>query len=56
MKMVQPDLETEGTKIAHQPDSEVLPFIETVQSENQRLNRELGNSASEKELFKQKLV
>jgi len=54
--MVQPDLETEGTKIAHQADSEVLPFIETVQSENQWLNRELGNCASEKELFKQKLV
>ncbi len=50
--MVQPDLKTEGTKIVHQPDSEVLPFIETVQAENRRLPRELGNCISEKELFK----
>jgi hypothetical protein len=52
METVEADLETEGAKIAHQPDSEVLPFIETVQGENQRLHKELGNSASEKELFK----
>jgi len=30
MEMVKLDLETEGAKIAHQPDSDVLPFIETV--------------------------
>lgn len=45
-------LEKQGAKIAHQSYSEVLPFIETVQGENQRLHKELENSASEKELFK----
>ena len=50
------DLETDAAEMAHQPDSEVLPLIETVQPENQRLHIELGNSASEKELLKQELV
>jgi hypothetical protein len=30
MEVAKPDLKTKGAKIAHQPDSEVLPFIETV--------------------------
>jgi DNA repair exonuclease SbcCD ATPase subunit len=50
------DVETDVAKIAHQPDSEVLPLIETVQAKNQRLHIELGNCASEKELLKQELV
>jgi hypothetical protein len=49
-------LEIDVTKIAHQPDRDVLPFMETVRTENQRLHIELGNCANEKELFKQKLV
>jgi hypothetical protein len=52
METVEPELEKQGTKIVHQPYSKVLPFIETVQRENQWLHKELGNSASEKELFK----
>lgn len=42
--------------MTHQLNSEVLPLIETVRAENQRLHIELGNSASEKESFKQELV
>jgi hypothetical protein len=49
-------LETDATKIAHQPDREVLPLMETVTTENHGLHIELGNCASEKELLKQKLV
>jgi hypothetical protein len=52
METVKPELEKQGAKIAHQPYSEGLPFIKTVQGKNQRLHKELGNSASEKELFK----
>lgn len=52
METVEPELEKQSAKIAYQPYSEVLPFIETVQGENQRLHKELGNSTSEKELFK----
>ena len=56
METVIPDLETDVAKMAHQPDGEVLPLIETVRPENQRLHIELGNCASEKELLKQELV
>jgi hypothetical protein len=31
METVKPELEKQGAKIAHQPYSEGLPFIETVQ-------------------------
>jgi uncharacterized protein (DUF3084 family) len=56
MGTVVPDLETDAAKVAHQPNSEVLPLIEAVRFENQRLHIELGNSESERESLKQKLV
>jgi hypothetical protein len=56
METVELDIETDATKTAHQPNDEVLPFIETAQAENQRLHIELGNLASEKESLKQELV
>jgi len=56
METAIPNLETDVAKIAHQPDGEVLPLIETAQPENQWLHIELGNSAGEKELLKQELV
>jgi len=37
--------EIDATKTAYQPNSKVLPLIETVRSENQRLHIELGNFA-----------
>jgi hypothetical protein len=49
-------IEVDVAKIAYQPNSEVLPLIETERFENQRLHIELGNFASEKELLKQELV
>jgi hypothetical protein len=51
METVGPDLEIEAAKIAYEPDSQVLPFIETVQGENQWLYRELGNCVSEKKII-----
>jgi predicted nucleic acid-binding Zn-ribbon protein len=48
--------ETDAAKTPYQPNSEVLPLIETVRSENQRLHIKLGNFASEKESLKQELV
>lgn len=56
METAKPDLETNAAKMVYQPDIEVLPLIETVRTENQRLHIDLGNCASEKELLKQKLV
>jgi len=56
METAIPNLETDVAKMAHQPDGEVLPLIETAQPENQWLHIELGNSAGEKELLKQELV
>jgi hypothetical protein len=56
METVKPDLETDAAKMAHQPDSEILPLIETVRAENQRLHIQLGNCASEKESLEQELV
>jgi uncharacterized protein (DUF3084 family) len=56
METVKLDIETDATKTAYQPNSEVLPLIETVRAENQRLHIELGNFASEKESLKQELV
>ena len=52
METAKPDLETDVAKMVHQLNSKVLPLIETVLSENQRLHIELGNYASEKELLK----
>jgi hypothetical protein len=49
-------IEVDVAKIAYQPNSEVLPLIETARFENQRLHIELGNFASDKELLKQELV
>jgi len=46
-----PFIETVGTEVDSPRDE-----IEAVRAENQRLHIELGNSASEKELFKQELV
>jgi hypothetical protein len=34
METVELELEKQGGKIAHQPYSKVLPFIETVRGEN----------------------
>jgi len=42
--------------MVYQRNSKILPLIEMVWTENQRLHIELGNSANEKELLKQKLV
>ncbi|WP_445250417.1 hypothetical protein [Microcoleus sp. OTE_8_concoct_300] len=56
IETVRTGIEADGANIPQQPDSELLPFIETVRAENQRLHIELGNSASEKELLKQELV
>ncbi len=56
METVEPDLETDGAKITPQPDSEVLPFIETVQAENQWLHIELGNSEAKVETLNQELA
>jgi hypothetical protein len=56
IETAEPDLKTDAAKITHQPDSNVLPLMETVRSENQRLHIELGNFESEKESLKQKLV
>jgi len=53
METVALDIGTDVAKIAHRSDSEVLPLIETVRAENQRLHIGLGNCASEKELLKQ---
>jgi hypothetical protein len=54
--MVEPNLETDAVKMVHQPASEVLPFIETALTENQRLHIELGNSADGKQSVKQELL
>ncbi len=56
MEAVGADLETDGAKITPQPDSQVLPFIETVQAENQRLHIELGNSEAKIETLNHKLA
>jgi hypothetical protein len=42
-------MEIDAAKTAYQPNSEVLPLIETASTENQRLHIKLGNFASEKE-------
>jgi hypothetical protein len=52
METAELDIETDVAKTAYQPNSEILPLIETVRAENQRLHIELGNFASEKELLK----
>jgi uncharacterized protein (DUF3084 family) len=49
-------IEADVAKIAYQPNSEVLPLIETARFENQRLHIELGNSATEKKSLKQEFV
>jgi hypothetical protein len=49
-------IEADVAKIGYQPNSEVLPLIETARFENQGLHIELGNFASDKELLKQELV
>jgi chromosome segregation ATPase len=70
MVTVEPDIETDAANMTHQPDSEVLQLIETVQAEvdslgdelervqaeNQQLHLQLGNSESEGESLKQELV
>ncbi len=56
IETVKPGLETDTAKMAYQPNSEVLPFIETVRTENQRLHIELGNSKAKFESLKQELV
>jgi hypothetical protein len=56
MEAAEPDLETDTAKMTYQPNSEVLPFIETVRTENQRLHIELGNSKAKFESLKQELA
>jgi hypothetical protein len=56
METVIADLETDATKMAHHPDSEVLPLIETVRPENQRLHIKLGNSEAKVETLNQELA
>jgi hypothetical protein len=49
-------IEIDAAKTAYQPNSKVLPLIETASTENQRLHIKLGNFASEKESLNQELV
>ena len=56
IETVQTEIEADDANITRQPDSKLLPLIETVRAENQRLHIELGNSESEKESFKQELL
>jgi chromosome segregation ATPase len=56
MEAVKSDLETDTAKMAYQPNSEVLPFMETARTENQRLHIELGNSEAKVETLNQKLA
>jgi predicted nuclease with TOPRIM domain len=62
MKTAQSEIEADGPNITQQPNSELLPFMETVRfevessrgelkavrAENQRLHIQLGNFESEK--------
>jgi hypothetical protein len=56
METVGADLETDTAKMAYQPNSKVLPFIETARTENQRLDIELGNSEAKVEILNQELA
>jgi len=56
IETVKPDLETDTAKMAYQPNSEVVPFIETARTENQRLHIELGNSEAKVEILNQELA
>lgn len=56
MEAVEPELETDTAKMAYQLNSEVLPFIETARTENQRLHIELGNSEAKVEILNQELT
>jgi hypothetical protein len=56
METVEANLKTDTAKMAYQPNSEVLPFIETVQTENQRLHIELGNSEAKVDILNQELA
>jgi hypothetical protein len=56
METVGADLETDTAKMSYQPNSEVLPFIETARTENQRLHIELGNSEAKVEILNQELA
>jgi predicted metal-dependent phosphoesterase TrpH len=56
-------IEIDAARTAYQPNSEVLPLIETASTENQRLHIlnqrlhiKLGNLATEKESLNQELV
>jgi hypothetical protein len=56
METVEFHIETDATKISDQPNSEVLPFIETVWIGHQRLHIELGNSEAKVEILNQELA
>ena len=56
IETAEPDLGTDTAKMAHQPDSEVLPFMVTVRAENQRLHIELGNFEAKVETLNQELA
>jgi hypothetical protein len=55
METVGAEIEAGDVNIAQQPNSELLPFIETVGTENQRLRIELGNLQVENEALKKEV-
>ena len=55
METVGAKIEAGDVNIAQQPNSELLPFIETVGTENQRLRIELGNLQVENEALKKEV-
>ena len=55
METVEAKIEAGDVNTAPQPNSELLPFIETVGTENQRLRIELGNLQVENEALKKEV-
>ena len=55
METVGAKIEAGGVNIAQQPNSKLLPFIETVGTENQQLHMELGNLQVENEALKKEV-
>ena len=55
METVEAKIEAGGVNIAQQPNSQLLPFIETVGTENQRLHMELSNLQVENEALKKEV-
>ena len=55
METAETKIEAGGVNIAQQPNSQLLPFIETVGTENQRLHMELSNLQVENEALKKEV-